>query len=143
MSTWPWTATNIVASKYLHGTIGTGGKDSAGEKEMSEVYRVAVFFILPPSASQGFLSWVRSNCSRREWPSGEGKRKPRPGPDLPPLLHQPGVSPYDEIEWERRTAQITDAQGNATWLMIAYTATDDTDWSMTATIRRRSSASTT
>jgi ribonucleoside-diphosphate reductase alpha chain len=25
---------------------------------------------------------------------------------------KPGVSPYDEVEWECRTARITDAQGN-------------------------------
>ncbi len=44
---------------------------------------------------------------------------------------KPGVSPYDELEWERRTAQITDAQGN-----VIFEQKDvevPKDWSMTAT----------
>ena len=44
---------------------------------------------------------------------------------------KPGVSPYDEIEWEHRTAQITDAQGG-----IIFEQKDvevPKDWSMTAT----------
>jgi ribonucleoside-diphosphate reductase alpha chain len=42
-----------------------------------------------------------------------------------------GVSPYDEIEWELRVAQITDAQGN-----VIFEQKDvevPKDWSMTAT----------
>jgi len=44
---------------------------------------------------------------------------------------KPGVSPYDEVEWERRTAQITDAKGN-----VIFEQKDvevPKDWSMTAT----------
>jgi ribonucleoside-diphosphate reductase alpha chain len=44
---------------------------------------------------------------------------------------KPGVSPYDEIEWELRTATISDAQGN-----IIFEQKDvevPKDWSMTAT----------
>ncbi len=44
---------------------------------------------------------------------------------------KPGVSPYDEVEWELRTASITDAQGN-----IIFEQKDvevPKDWSMTAT----------
>jgi ribonucleoside-diphosphate reductase alpha chain len=44
---------------------------------------------------------------------------------------KPGVSPYDEVEWELRTAQITDAQGN-----VIFEQKDvevPKDWSMTAT----------
>src|ERR1700747_2782062 len=47
------------------------------------------------------------------------------------LFTKPGVSPYDEIEWELRTAQITDAQGN-----VIFEQKDvevPKDWSMTAT----------
>jgi ribonucleoside-diphosphate reductase alpha chain len=47
------------------------------------------------------------------------------------LFTKPGVSPYDEIEWELRLAQITDAQGN-----IIFEQKDvevPKDWSMTAT----------
>src|SRR2546422_8896875 len=44
---------------------------------------------------------------------------------------KPGVSPYDEVEWERRTAQITDAKGN-----VIFEQKDvevPKDWSITAT----------
>jgi ribonucleoside-diphosphate reductase alpha chain len=44
---------------------------------------------------------------------------------------KPAVSPYDEVEWELRTAQITDAHGN-----VIFEQKDvevPKDWSMTAT----------
>src|SRR4029077_12381527 len=44
---------------------------------------------------------------------------------------KPGVSPYDEIAWEFRLAQITDAKGN-----VIFEQKDvevPKDWSMTAT----------
>jgi ribonucleoside-diphosphate reductase alpha chain len=44
---------------------------------------------------------------------------------------KPGVSPYDEVEWERRTAQISDSQGG-----VIFEQKDvevPKDWSMTAT----------
>jgi len=44
---------------------------------------------------------------------------------------KPGVSPYDELEWDLRLAQITDAQGN-----VIFEQKDvevPKDWSMTAT----------
>ena len=37
--------------------------------------------------------------------------KKAPGLTFRRFFTKLGVSPYDEIEWERRTAQITDAQG--------------------------------
>src|SRR5690348_2692440 len=44
---------------------------------------------------------------------------------------KPGVSPYDEVEWELRTAQITDAQGGVIFEQTNVEVTKD--WSMTAT----------
>jgi ribonucleoside-diphosphate reductase alpha chain len=47
------------------------------------------------------------------------------------LFTKPGVSPYDEIEWEHRTAAITDSQGG-----VIFEQKDvevPKDWSMTAT----------
>jgi ribonucleoside-diphosphate reductase alpha chain len=41
-------------------------------------------------------------------------KKKAPGLQFRRHFTKPGVSPYDEIEWELRLAQITDAQGN-TW----------------------------
>src|SRR6201993_3543989 len=58
-------------------------------------------------------------------------KKKAPGLQFRRLFTKPGVSPYDEIEWEFRTAQITDAQGN-----VIFEQKDvevPKDWSMTAT----------
>jgi len=44
---------------------------------------------------------------------------------------KPGVSPYDEVEWELRTAQITDAQGGVIFEQTNVEVPKD--WSMTAT----------
>ena len=47
------------------------------------------------------------------------------------LFTKPGVSPYDEVEWEKRLAQITDSKGG-----IIFEQKDvevPKDWSMTAT----------
>jgi ribonucleoside-diphosphate reductase alpha chain len=57
--------------------------------------------------------------------------KKSPGLTFRRLFTKPGVSPYDEIEWELRTAAITDAQGG-----ILFEQKDveiPKDWSMTAT----------
>src|SRR5260370_42374502 len=58
-------------------------------------------------------------------------RKRAPGLSFRRSFTKPGVSPYDEVEWERRLAQITDAQGN-----VIFEQKDvevPKDWSMTAT----------
>jgi len=54
-----------------------------------------------------------------------------PGLAFRRFFTKPGVSPYDEIEWERRTAQITDAQGNT--IFEQKDVEVPKDWSMTAT----------
>src|SRR5215468_6816582 len=57
--------------------------------------------------------------------------KKAPGLQFRRLFTKPGVSPYEEIEWELRVAQITDAQGN-----VIFEQKDvevPKDWSMTAT----------
>ena len=54
-----------------------------------------------------------------------------PGLAFRRFFTKPGVSPYDEVEWERRLAQITDAQGS-----VIFEQKDvevPKDWSMTAT----------
>jgi ribonucleoside-diphosphate reductase alpha chain len=58
-------------------------------------------------------------------------KKTAPGLSFRRLFTKPGVSPYDELEWDLRLAQITDAQGN-----IIFEQKDvevPKDWSMTAT----------
>jgi ribonucleoside-diphosphate reductase alpha chain len=58
-------------------------------------------------------------------------KKVAPGLSFRRLFTKPGVSPYDELEWDLRLAQITDAQGN-----VIFEQKDvevPKDWSMTAT----------
>ncbi len=58
-------------------------------------------------------------------------KKKAPGLSFNRLFTKPGVSPYDEVEWDLRLAQITDAQGN-----VIFEQKDvevPKDWSMTAT----------
>jgi ribonucleoside-diphosphate reductase alpha chain len=59
-----------------------------------------------------------------------GKKK-APGLPFRRLFTKPGVSPYDEIEWELRTAAITDAQGGI--IFEQKNVEVPKDWSMTAT----------
>src|SRR5271166_409994 len=59
------------------------------------------------------------------------KKRPAPGLPFKRFFTKAGVSPYDEIEWELRLAQITDAQGG-----VIFEQKDvevPKDWSMTAT----------
>src|SRR5207302_10074741 len=59
------------------------------------------------------------------------EKKKAPGLTFRRFFTKPGVSPYDELEWEKRTAQITDSQGN-----VIFEQKDvevPKDWSMTAT----------
>ena len=58
-------------------------------------------------------------------------KKKAPGLSFRRLFTKPGVSPYDEVEWDLRLAQITDSQGN-----VIFEQKDvevPKDWSMTAT----------
>jgi ribonucleoside-diphosphate reductase alpha chain len=65
-------------------------------------------------------------------PSGsEVHKKKAPGLAFRRRFTKPGVSPYSEVEWELRLAQITDAHGN-----VIFEQKDvevPKDWSMTAT----------
>ena len=58
-------------------------------------------------------------------------KKKAPGLSFRRFFTKPGVSPYNEVEWDLRLAQITDAQGN-----VIFEQKDvevPKDWSMTAT----------
>jgi ribonucleoside-diphosphate reductase alpha chain len=50
---------------------------------------------------------------------------------FPRYFSKPGVSPYDEVQWERRTAAITDAAGKT--IFEQKDVEVPVDWSMTAT----------
>jgi ribonucleoside-diphosphate reductase alpha chain len=57
--------------------------------------------------------------------------KKAPGLSFRRFFTKLGVSPYDEIEWEKRTALITDAKGNA--IFEQKDVEVPKDWSVTAT----------
>src|SRR5512143_409280 len=63
--------------------------------------------------------------------SPTANRKKAPGLTFKRFYTKAGVSPYDEIEWERRTASITDAKGNV--IFEQKDVETPKDWSMTAT----------
>ena len=59
------------------------------------------------------------------------QKKKAPGLTFKRYFTTAGISPYDELEWELRTAQITDAKGG-----VIFEQKDvevPKDWSMTAT----------
>src|SRR5438874_9078180 len=61
----------------------------------------------------------------------ESKKTRTTGLSFCRFFTKPGVSPYDEVEWELRLAQITDAKGG-----VIFEQKDvevPSDWSMTAT----------
>src|ERR1700722_13210015 len=58
-------------------------------------------------------------------------KKKAPGLAFRRLFTKPGVSPYDDVEWELRTAQITDSQGGM--IFEQKNVEVPKDWSMTAT----------
>ncbi len=64
-------------------------------------------------------------------PNAATTTKKAPGLTFRRFFTKPGVSPYDEIEWELRTAQITDAKGNV--IFEQKDVETPKDWSMTAT----------
>jgi ribonucleoside-diphosphate reductase alpha chain len=64
-------------------------------------------------------------------PAATTNKKKAPGLTFRRLFTKPGVSPYTEVEWELRLAQITDAQGGM--IFEQKNVEVPKDWSMTAT----------
>src|SRR3984957_10505303 len=58
-------------------------------------------------------------------------RSTQPGLRFDRVFSKAGVSPYDEVAWERRTASITDAGGKS--IFEQKDVEVPIDWSMTAT----------
>ncbi|HEX2328993.1 MAG TPA: vitamin B12-dependent ribonucleotide reductase, partial [Candidatus Angelobacter sp.] len=61
---------------------------------------------------------------------GQSQAKTAPGLKFQRHYTRAGVSPYDEVEWELRTASITDAKGNT--IFEQKNVESPKDWSMTA-----------
>src|SRR5277367_1047406 len=64
-------------------------------------------------------------------PASTAAARKSPGLTFRRLFTKPGVSPYEEIEWEHRTAAITDSQGGIIFEQKEVEVPKD--WSMTAT----------
>src|SRR6202051_2947021 len=64
-------------------------------------------------------------------PLAATNKKTAPGLSFRRFFTKPGVSPYDELEWDLRLAQITDAKGNV--IIEQKDVEVPKDWSMTAT----------
>ena len=58
------------------------------------------------------------------------QQKAAPGLKFSRYFTRAGVSPYNEVEWEKRTASITDAKGNS--IFEQKDVESPKDWSMTA-----------
>jgi ribonucleoside-diphosphate reductase alpha chain len=77
------------------------------------------------------IKTMSQSSSVTSTPGQTPSKKKAPGLGFRRFFTKPGVSPYDEVEWDLRTAQITDAQGN-----VIFEQKDvevPKDWSMTAT----------
>src|SRR5258708_4185265 len=64
-------------------------------------------------------------------PTAPPTKKTAPGPQFRRHFTKPGVSPYHEIEWELRLAQIADSQGQV--IFEQKDVETPKDWSVTAT----------
>ncbi|MFL6304276.1 MAG: vitamin B12-dependent ribonucleotide reductase [Candidatus Sulfotelmatobacter sp.] len=77
------------------------------------------------------IKTMNQSVSTTSTPGQTPSKKKAPGLGFRRFFSKPGVSPYDEVEWDLRLAQITDAQGN-----VIFEQKDvevPKDWSMTAT----------
>jgi ribonucleoside-diphosphate reductase alpha chain len=81
-----------------------------------------------------------AEATQQSVPSAASSRtngSPKPSPNALAGLQyarrftKPGVSPYDEVQWERRTAAITDSKGKTIFEQKEVEV--PVDWSMTAT----------
>jgi ribonucleoside-diphosphate reductase alpha chain len=77
------------------------------------------------------IKTMNQSPSTTSTPAQTPSKKKAPGLSFRRFFTKPGISPYDEVDWELRLAQITDAQGN-----VIFEQKDvevPKDWSMTAT----------
>src|SRR5262250_309309 len=74
---------------------------------------------------------VRDTVKTQSATSPATTKKKAAGLTMRRFFTKPGVNPYDEVDWEFRTASITDAQGNS--IFEQKNVEVPKDWSMTAT----------
>src|SRR5215813_1761331 len=76
------------------------------------------------------MAELKSTTSNVQTTHPSVQQKTAPGLKVPRNFTRTGVSPYDEVEWELRTASITDAKGNT--IFEQREVESPKDWSMTA-----------
>ncbi|HEV3510116.1 MAG TPA: vitamin B12-dependent ribonucleotide reductase [Candidatus Sulfotelmatobacter sp.] len=77
------------------------------------------------------LKAINETAAAPSAPASNSATKKAPGLQFRRFFTKPGVSPYDEVEWDLRLAQITDAHGNV--IFEQKNVEVPKDWSMTAT----------
>ncbi|HEX4036412.1 MAG TPA: vitamin B12-dependent ribonucleotide reductase, partial [Acidobacteriaceae bacterium] len=95
---------------------------------MAEASRKSVTLAAAPTAAQSAGSATTPHADLTGVP-GEIAR--RGGLRFPRVFSRPGSSPWDELQWERRTAAIADAGGKT--IFEQKDVEVPVDWSMTAT----------
>src|SRR4030081_2269088 len=74
---------------------------------------------------------MKENTKTKTQQPASGKAGPAaPGLKFPRYFTRAGISPYDEVEWELRTASITDAKGNS--IFEQRNVESPKEWPMTA-----------
>jgi ribonucleoside-diphosphate reductase alpha chain len=81
-------------------------------------------------AETGAKVMKENTRTQTEQPASGQAGQAAPGLKFPRYFTRTGVSPYDEVEWELRTASITDAKGNS--IFEQRNVESPKDWSMTA-----------
>src|SRR3954465_3419272 len=82
-------------------------------------------------AETGVKNMKENTKVQTQQPASGQSGQAAPGLKFPRFFTKTGVSPYDEVEWELRTASITDAKGNS--IFEQKDVEVPKDWSMTAT----------
>src|SRR5512141_2127640 len=84
-----------------------------------------------PMAEPTPTSKVSTGAAGSDTTSRPATKRKAPGLTFRRHFTQPGASSYDTVEWELRTAQITDTQGGV--IFEQQNVEIPKDWSMTAT----------
>ena len=74
---------------------------------------------------------VQEKDQLKTHPAATANKKKAPGLAFRRFFTKSGVNPYDDVEWELRTAAITDSQGGI--IFEQKNVEVPKDWSMTAT----------
>jgi ribonucleoside-diphosphate reductase alpha chain len=81
-------------------------------------------------AETGVKAMKENTKVQTQQPASGQTGQAAPGLKIPRYFTRTGISPYDEVEWELRTASITDAKGNS--IFEQRDVESPKDWSMTA-----------